>query len=392
MITSLRITTGSQILTNSDQFHRNINIRIDLASIRHNLRCAKALAPASKIMAAVKADAYGHGLTQVLSALDDVDGLAVATVEEAMALRRSGENKPVLVLQGFRTVDQLHLCAEERLWPAIHDQHQLELISSNTTRELSCWVKFDTGMGRIGLHIEQAASVHRRLQAASVNVVGLMSHFANADMVEDISNDRQLREFNSIQWPDPVARSIANSAALLSRKDVQLDWVRPGIMLYGASPFNDNNAESLSLQPAMRVTAPVISIRDLKRGQRIGYGGRYQCDRAMKVAVVGAGYGDGYPRAIPDDTSVMLGNQRCPVVGRISMDSMIVDISALAVPPPIDYPVTLWGHGQLRVDEIAQRVGTIPYELLCGIRGQRQWIDAPNEINVRKIDKDLSTN
>lgn len=393
-------------MTSSDRPYRNVNIRIDLASIRHNLQCVRKLAPKSKIMAVVKSDAYGHGIARVLSALADADAFAVATVEEAMALRHTGETKPVVVFQGYRTENHLSDCIAARLWPVIHDDYQLDMLTGKKSAGLSCWVKFDTGMGRVGFNTGNAASINRRLQQANVAVVGLMSHFASADTVDNISNDRQLREFQSIRWPDPVAGSMANSAATISRPDAQLDWVRPGLMLYGASPFgsvgspsggsarslSQTDAGSLGLQPAMRVSTPVIAIRELKRGQRIGYGGRYQCDRPMKVAVIGAGYGDGYPRAVPDHASVMFGNQRCPLVGRISMDSMVVDISSLAVPPPIDYPVTLWGHGQLRVDEIAQKAGTIAYELLCGIRGQRQWIDAPTEVNVRKIDKDLSIN
>jgi len=352
----------------------------------------KALAPSSKVIAVVKADAYGHGMLKVLPALQGADAFAVATMEEGVALRRSGESKPIMVLQGFRTVSQMYECITLNLWPVIYDRYQLDFIPDAVLANLSCWIKFDTGMSRTGLRVENAVSVHRRLAAASVEVVGIMSHLANADNVKDIGNDRQLRQFNSIKWPGPVDKSLANSAATASRNDLQFDWVRPGILLYGASPFEHVSAQALGLQPAMRVTAPVISIREVKRGQRIGYGGRFQCNKDMTVAVIGAGYGDGYPRSVPDGTAVMLGNQRCPLVGKISMDSMIVDISALTVPPPIDYPVTLWGHGSLPVDEIAGQSGTIPYELLCCIRGQRQWNDATSEINVRKIDKDLSIN
>ena len=352
----------------------------------------KALAPSSKVIAVLKADAYGHGMLRVLPALQDADAFAVATIDEGIALRRSGETKPVMVLHGFRTASQMYDCIAHNLWPVIHDRYQLEFIADKSLANLSCWIKFDTGMSRTGLRVENAPSIHRRLAAASVDVVGIMSHLANADNVKDISNDRQLRQFNSIKWPDEVDKSLANSAATASRNDLQFDWVRPGILLYGASPFEHVSAQALGLQPAMRVTAPVISIRDVKRGQRIGYGSRFQCEKNMKVAVIGAGYGDGYPRSVPDGTSVMLGNQRCPLVGRISMDSMIVDISALTVPPPIDYPVTLWGHGRLPVDEIAARSDTIPYELLCCIRGQRQWIDATSEVNIRKFDKDLTIN
>ena len=378
-------------MTSSDRPYRNVNLRIDLASIRHNLNCAKKLAPNSKIIATIKADAYGHGMLSVLPALAGADAFAVATMQEGVALRRSGVSKPIMVLQGFRNRSQAFECMSLDIWPVVHDRYQLDILTSDSFDNLSCWIKFDTGMGRLGLQVEKARSVHRRMIAASVNVVGIMSHLANADNPRDLANDRQLREFCAINWPDKVDRSLANSAALISRHDMQFDWVRPGLMLYGASPLDGTTAASLGLQPAMRATAPVIAIRELKRGQRIGYGGHFQCSENMKVAVIGAGYGDGYPRSVADGVDVMLGNQRCPIVGQISMDSLIVDISSLMVSPPIDYPVTLWGHSQLPVDEIAALAGTVPYECLCGIRGQRHWIDAGSKLNVRKIINDLST-
>ena len=330
-------------------------------------------------------------MIRVLPALRAADAFAVATMQEGVALRRSGVSKPIMVLQGYRNESQMYECLSLDLWPIIHDRYQIEILAGKSLNSLSCWVKFDTGMGRLGLQVAKAKSVHRRLMAASVNVVGIMSHLANAANPQDLTNGRQLREFCSIAWPDAVDRSLANSAALISRHDMQFDWVRPGLMLYGASPLESTTAVSLGLQPAMRATAPVIAIRELKRGQRIGYGGLYQCSQNMTVAVVGAGYGDGYPRSVVDGAAVMLGNQRCPIVGQISMDSLVVDISSLMVPPPIDYPVTLWGHSQLPVDEVAALAGTIPYECLCGIRGQRHWIDASSKLNVRKIVNDIST-
>lgn len=379
-------------MTNSDRPYRNVNLRIDLAAIRHNLQCVRRYAPTSKVFAVIKSDAYGHGMLNVLRALHDADAFAVATMAEGVALRHSGESKPILVLQGFRTTDQLYDCMKLNLWPVVHSRFQLDIMANHTLERLSCWVKFDTGMARTGFEVQKAATVHRRLQASSVEVVGILSHLACAGRAEELSNERQLREFNAIKWPQAVDRSLANSAALVSRKEMQLDWVRPGLMLYGASPLEGTDAAALGLQPAMRATAPVIAVRDVRRGQRIGYGGRFLCPHNMTVAVIGAGYGDGYPRSVPDGTAVMLGNKRCPLVGRISMDSMVVDISSLTVPPPIDYPVTLWGHSQLPVDEIAALADTIAYETLCCVRGQRQWIDASSELNVRKIDKQLSTN
>lgn len=374
-----------------DRENRNVTIRIDLAAIRHNVKRVKALAPGKKIFAVVKADAYGHGAERILPALQEVDALAVANVAEAIALRQAAASKPILVLQGFRNPLQLEDCLRAELWPVVHHRDQLDIIKSHSNvRELGCWVKFDTGMGRLGFTPDRASTVHRSLQAAGVKVLGIMTHLASADRENDLSTDRQLRVFKSLRWPLPVVRSVSNSAALLSRTDCHLDWVRPGIMLYGASPFESGlkTAEHLGLQPAMRVTAPVIAIRNFKRGDRIGYGGLYECTGATRVAVIAAGYADGYPRVAPNLTSVMLGNQRCPLLGRISMDMMVVDVSELSVPPPIDFPVTLWGHARLGVDEIARNMSAIPYELLCGIRGSRSWLDASAERNVRRLNVD----
>ncbi len=374
-------------MSGCDRNHRNVSIRIDLAAIRHNLRQVRKAAPGRKVFAVIKADAYGHGAGHILPALQDADAYAVAHVEEALAVRQIDNHKPVLVLQGFHTLEQLDECRCVGLWPVIHNLSQLEMIGNSKMPDLACWVKIDTGMGRLGFMPEAIPAVQARLADAQVRVQGLMTHFASADRENDMSIDRQIRTFNATRWTGTIDRSACNSAALLSRSDCQWEWVRPGIMLYGASPFSAETkaAGVLGLQPAMRVTAPVTAIRNLKRGDRIGYGGQYECTGPTRVATIGAGYADGYPRAEPGSTSVMLGNWRCPLLGRISMDTMAVDISGLPVPPPLDYPVTLWGHAQLGVDEIARNIGTIPYELLCTVRGKRSYLDAPREGNVRKF-------
>ena len=373
----------------SDREHRQVNISIDLAAIRHNLRRARECAPAKKIFSVVKADAYGHGVTHILPALTDTDAFAVANVAEGVALRSAVNGKPILVLQGFHSSDQLAACLRAGLWPVIHHAEQLEMLSGNRRKgNLLCWLEADTGMGRLGFKPEQIGQVYDRLRGLGVEVVGLMTHFASADRSADISTDRQLKVFKQIQH-DKADRTAANSAALLDRPESHFDWVRPGLMLYGANPMEyqgcDEFSEDFGLQPAMRVTAPVIAVRALKRGDRVGYGGTFECRESTRVAIVGAGYGDGYPRTVAPGTCVVLGNRRCPIIGRVSMDSMSVDISALSVDPPIDYPVTLWGHVSLLVDEVAHRVGTIPYELLCSIRGKRRWHDPATEVNVRKI-------
>ncbi len=378
----------------SDRDNRQVNISIDLAAIRHNLKRARDNAPGKKIFSVVKADAYGHGLTRILPALTESDAFAVANVAEGVGIRAAGEQKPVLVLQGYHSVKQLNDCRAGGLWPVIHHAEQLEMLTAKQTSKASlvCWVKVDSGMGRLGFKPEQIKQVCAVLIDKGVRVAGLLTHFASADRRDDISTDRQLRVFRKVDVPQDCAeidRSAANSAALLNRPDSHFDWVRPGLMLYGADPLEYQSRASQSvdfgLQPAMRVTAPVIAIRELNRGDRVGYGGTYECTGPTKIAIVGAGYGDGYPRTVAAGTCVMLGNRRCTIVGRVSMDSMSIDISALSVAPPIDYPVTLWGHASLLVDEIADRVGTIPYELLCAIRGKRSWHDPTVEVNVRKI-------
>lgn len=390
-------------MTYCDRDNRHVNIHIDLAAVRHNLNRARSAALTKKVFSVVKSDAYGHGCEQVVSALTQTDGFAVSNVAEGFAVRQIDAFKPVLVLQGYQSTSQLRNCIQRELWPVIHHREQLKMLAGENTTGLQCWIKVDTGMGRLGIEPEELTAVSQALADRSVKIVGILTHMASADRPSDMSIDRQLKVFRSLKFPQPTEQSVANSAALLSRPDSHYDWVRPGIMLYGANPFEPNTqvpqiapARQLStasdadfgLQPAMRVSAPVIAIRDFKRGDRIGYGGTYECTGPTRVAIVGAGYGDGYPRNVPAGTCVMLGNKRCPIIGRISMDSMSVDVSGLSVPPPIDYPVTLWGHAKLRVDEIASRVGTIPYELLCSIRGKRSWLDPSPLANVRSISDD----
>lgn len=376
----------------SDRDNRQVNISVDLAAIRHNLNRARQAATGVKIFSVVKADAYGHGVLRVLPALQQSDAFAVANVNEALAIRNSGEGRPVLVLQGFYSVSQLSDCVRAGLWPVIHHHEQLDMLSKSAAlaQSLNCWIKADTGMGRLGFNPGQCAEVYQRLLEYSVGVKGWLTHFASADRPADMATDRQLRVFKALSTHH-LPRSSANSAAVLRRRDSHFDWVRPGLMLYGANPMEAVNPdessapEEFALQPAMRVTAPVIAVRQLNRGDRIGYGGSYECTGPTRVAIVGAGYGDGYPRTVSAGTCVMLGDRRCPILGRVSMDSMSVDITALSVAPPIDFPVTLWGHSGLPVEQIASRAGTIPYELLCSIRGKRSWHDPAIEVNVRNL-------
>lgn len=374
----------------SERENRQVNISIDLAAIRFNLNRVKELASGAKIFSVIKADAYGHGALRILPALDDSDAFAVANVSEGLAIRNAGQDKPVLVLQGFHSTQQLRDCSRAGLWPVIHHHEQLKMFEGVklSVPLAGCWVKVDSGMGRLGFKPEEIPRVCAQLTQHKMPIRGMLTHYASADRAADISTDRQLRVFRKTQHAG-AERSASNSAAILTRRDSDFDWVRPGLMLYGADPREyrpgKSDIDDFALQPAMRVTAPVIAVRELKRGDRVGYGGTYECKENTKVAVVGAGYGDGYPRTVSPGTCVMLGNRRAPIIGRVSMDSMSVDISALSVSPPLDYPVTLWGHENLRVDEIADRVNTIPYELLCSIRGKRSWHNPAAVVNVRAL-------
>lgn len=374
----------------SDRESRQVNISIDLAAIRHNLKRVRDLAPDAKIFSVIKADAYGHGALRILPALSGSDGFAVANVSEGLVLRGSGEDKPILVFQGFHSTEQLRGCGSAGVWPVIHHHEQLAMISKvkDAGRLRECWVKVDSGMGRLGFKPDEVPQVCRDIAQCKVSIRGLLTHYSSADRAADMATDRQLRVFKKVQHPG-AEKSASNSAAVLTRRDSDFEWVRPGLMLYGADPLEYQSILSsdleFGLQPAMRVTAPVIAVRELNRGDRIGYGGTYECKDKTRVAIVGAGYGDGYPRMVKPGTCVMLGNRRAPIVGRVSMDSMCVDITALSVAPPLDYPVTLWGHHNLRVDEVADRVNTIPYELLCSIRGKRSWHDPASEVNVRSL-------
>lgn len=383
----------------SDRANGQVTIRIDLASIRHNLARVRA-ASRSKVLAIVRADAYGHGVKKILPALADAHALGISSVAEAIALRRGGEHRPIVVLHGFKSSAEITDCTRHALTPVIHNREQLEMLRGRQFPELKCWVEFDTGCGWTGLRSAQAAHIHRKLNGSGVITECIITRLESAHRSNDISTDRQLRIFRSLQWNTRVDRSAANSAALLSRVDSHYDWVRPGLMLYGASPFSDDTAVApgsppgdksasedstdryFGFQPAMRVTAPVVAIREFQTGERIGGSGVEPLRAQTRVAFVRAGFADGYPQMPVGQGSVMLGNRACAILGKVTMELMAVDVTSLTVPPPIDFPVTLWGHAQLRVDDVARLAKVDPRELLCRIRGTRTWSDAPTGVNV----------
>lgn len=339
---------------------------IDLAALRHNFQLARKTAPASRLMAVIKANAYGHGVIPVARALEDsADAFAVANLHEGLQLREGGCRLPIVLLQGCQTGEEFALAARLGLQPVIHQAEQIGLLASaHLPESLSLWLKLDTGMHRLGVSLEDFHKLHQRLSAlASATAVNLMTHFANADERDDPLTDTQIRRFKATTGQLPGARSLANSAGLLAWPASHADWVRPGIMLYGISPFRGVLPDELGLRPVMSLRSRLLAVNHYRRGTAIGYGGRYVCEEDMPIGVVGIGYGDGYPRHAPDGTPVLVNGQRVPLAGRVSMDMLTVDLRRQPQAAAGD-EVILWG-ADLPVDEVAQQAGTIGYELVC---------------------------
>ncbi len=343
---------------------------IDLAALRHNLHRVCQLAPHSRIWAVVKANAYGHGLEVIAKGLAEADGFAVARIEEALKLRAMGIEKPLLILEGVFCEEDLQAVLRADCELTVHQPHQVELLERlDRPPSLSVWLKVDTGMHRLGLPLTQVEAMTRRLAACRVvRNLNLMSHFANADDRSDETTRKQWECFDSLPLSRFEHLSLANSAGIMAFPETHRHWVRPGLMLYGVSPFNDTDARREGLQPVMTFSAKVIALNRLQAGDAVGYGGIYRCPQAMPVAVIGAGYGDGYPRHAINGTPVLLRGRRLPLIGRVSMDMLCVDARALP-DLRIGEEASLWGKG-LPVEEIAHAADTIGYELLCGITGR----------------------
>jgi alanine racemase len=345
-----------------------IRALVDTAALRHNLARARAGAPASRIMAVIKANGYGHGLVPVARALASADGFAVARLDEALALRAAGLDNPVLLLEGVFSPAQLELAAQRRLDLMVHSVEQIEMLEGRAGGDrVAAWIKLDTGMNRLGFRIDGFASAYSRLRRI-VNVAPdptLVTHLASADDLADPKTEQQLQAFAATTAGLPGARSIANSAALLAWPAARAEWVRPGLLLYGVSPFPEGTGAGLDLRPAMTLLSEVIAVKDVAVGETVGYGGTWRAARATRMAVVAAGYGDGYPRSVPSGTPVLVNGRRAPLIGLVSMDMITVDVTDLPAVVTGD-PVVLWGDG-VPVEEVARLAGTIPYELICGV-------------------------
>jgi alanine racemase len=326
-------------------------------------------------MAAIKANGYGHGLERVARTLCDADALGVACVEEAVSLREAGITTPITLLEGFFHADELPLICRHNLDLVIHQVQQIDLLQDHVPQKpLKVWLKVDSGMHRLGVPAAEAEALWQRLSNISnIEVFGLMTHLANADDLSDATTGKQLALFNESCSKLPGARTIANSAGLLGWPQSHAEWNRPGISLYGVSPFIAGRGDQHGLRPVMTLRSELIAISQLQAGDAIGYGGSWRCPEDMPVGVVAVGYGDGYPRHAESGTPILLNGKRVPLVGRVSMDMISVDLREQPE-AKIGDEVVLWGEG-LPVEEVAAYASTIPYELLCGVTGRVRFVE-----------------
>lgn len=365
---------------------RPIEARIDGAALRHNYllarKHARSNSPAASAWAVVKANAYGHGLRRAATALGEIaDGFALLDLDEAVTLRDAGIGQPILLLEGFFEAADLSVCAEHNLSVVIHRLDQLQMLRHAGMR-LPIYLKFDSGMHRLGFSGEQVPAIRRELAAlAAASALGpltLMTHFAEADAVGGEPRIVwQLERFARItaSWPEAANMpiSLANSAAILRYPQTANAWVRPGIMLYGGSPFADEDAASLDLKPVMTLVSRILAVQEIGVGERVGYGGTFVAKRPTRVGVVACGYADGYPRHAPTGTPILVSGERTQTLGRVSMDMLACDLTDLPM-ADVDSPVVLWGEG-LSADAVAAAAGTISYELFCALARRVPVVD-----------------
>jgi len=347
---------------------RLIRAVIDTQALRHNLATIRTRAGRARVMAVVKANAYGHGLVPTALALKGSDAFGVARLEEGLALRAAGVKAPVVLLEGVFSAEQLADAAQHQLELVVHDPLQIELLENfRGAKRFVLWIKIDTGMNRLGFTPNEFAKALGRLRALAhaPAEIRLLTHLACADERDNPMTGSQLSRFREATRGLSYPTSIANSPGLFGDAPVGGDWVRPGLALYGASPFADCVARDLGLKPVMTLTTSVIATRCVARGETVGYGAEWVAPRDSLIAIVAAGYGDGVHRSLTSGTPVLVGGERAPLAGRVSMDMIAADVTG-RTDVRVGTPVVLWGEG-LDVEEIARQAGTIPYELLCSV-------------------------
>lgn len=338
---------------------------INLEALAHNLACIKQQAPDSKIMAVVKANGYGHGLRHIAKNAKGADAFGVARIEEALQLRASGVVKPILLLEGFYSPNDLPVLVTNNIQTVVHCYEQLEALEqAELEGPVVAWLKVDSGMHRLGVREEQYQEFVERLHRCDnvAKPLRYMSHFGCADELENPMTKQQIELFLSLTEGCNGERSMAASAGLLEWLPSQLDWVRPGIIMYGVSPFGDKTAAEMGFKPVMTLKSHLIAVRDVKKGESVGYGATWTSERDTKVGVIAIGYGDGYPRTAPNGTPVLVNGRKVPIAGRVSMDMLTVDLGPEASDRVGDEAI-LWGE-DLPSEEVADHIGTIAYELV----------------------------
>lgn len=356
---------------------RQPRILLSQSALAHNLQRVKQLTPQSLVVSMVKANAYGHGVAFALQALQQTDLFGVACIQEARQLRTLGCQHPIALIEGVFNLEEWFEASAQGFECVIHHKEQIDWALANPDvyqqKKLKLWLKVNTGMNRLGLIPDDARVAAQQLRKAGFELV-LTMHFANADEPSHPLNQQQVDTFLQLkQQLDPIQASCCNSAAIFNWPQLHFDYVRPGIMLYGSSPFDDQTAQALNLKPVMQFESNLIAIHQIDAGQSVGYGSRFITTRPTCLGIVAAGYGDGYPRVVNEKTYVSINHQAAPIIGRVSMDMLAVDLTDLSADIQINSPVILWGDNP-SVDFIAQQNNTIGYELLCRLTNRPQRI------------------
>jgi alanine racemase len=344
-------------------------------NLRHNIAVIRNIAPKSKMMVMLKANAYGHGIRSTAMRIDNlVDFIGVARIDEGLALRKVGIQSPICIMQGVFTNEDVITAACNNFELIVHDKAQLDCLDISTPRKVNVWLKVDTGIGRLGFSIDESMSVYQKLKSlSSVGTITLTSHFACADDIDHPLNQLQMKKFHQLAIDFPGPKSLANSAGIFNFKNSHYDVVRPGIALYGVSPIKGKIGYELGLKPVMTLMAKVMSVRDLEAGSTIGYGARFTTQSRIKLATIAIGYGDGYPRSASDGTKVLIKDKICEIIGRVSMDMTTVNMTNCVKVKCGDL-VTLWGRN-LPIEDISQHTENSPYDILTAVqlRVQFRW-------------------
>lgn len=355
---------------------RPARVVVDLEALCHNLSRIRQYAPRSKVMAIVKADAYGHGITRVACALAGVDGFGVACLEEARQLREAGIDKKILLLEGPYSAEEIPTIQQLRLDMVIHHPFQFELLNDAVIASpINTWLKLDSGMHRLGFAATEVDTVWKRLKQHEgvADNLRLLSHLACANEPNSVMTKKQVELFSRVTRDYQAEKSLANSAGIIAWREARLDWVRPGLMLYGVSPIDGKTADDFGLIPVMSLESELISVKNLEQGDPVGYGASWSCPEDMPIGIVAAGYGDGFPRHAGSGTPILVKGKPCRLIGKASMDMLTVDLRHHPGARVGD-PALLWGR-ELPIEIIARHADTVPYELLCGVHKRLEFIE-----------------